>query len=173
MTTASANKQLKQCSGQAPLHTYEKSIACVCWLCLHRMLLEREGGGGKIHNSLFSMAVQITINVKKKKHRGAGIIWWCNTNWALIEMWRTLIIPLWHGMGQRMEDEWRSCCQGTSGRVLGRGTRSLVPLLRFSARQVSVTCSLTVSGASLAGRFWEFMARSTTTVTVLLAFWEW
>lgn len=31
------------------------------------MLLEREGGGGKIHNSLFSMAVQITINVKKKK----------------------------------------------------------------------------------------------------------
>lgn len=30
MTTASANKQLKQCSGQVPLHTYEKSIACVC-----------------------------------------------------------------------------------------------------------------------------------------------
>ncbi len=38
-------------------------------------------------------------------------------------------------------------------------------------RQVSVTCSLTVSGASLAGRSWEFMAHCTTTVTVFQAFW--
>lgn len=48
--------------------------------------------------------------------------------------------------------------KGRSGRLLSPETRRLVALLR-SARQVSVTCSLTVSGASLAGRSWEFMAQ--------------
>lgn len=65
---AGHNDSISQQAAQAMLwssHTYEKSIVCVCWLCLHRMLLEREGRGGKIPNSLFSMAVQI-INVKKK-----------------------------------------------------------------------------------------------------------
>lgn len=38
------------------------------------------------------------------------------------------------------------------------------------SRQVGVTCSLTVSGASLAGSSWEFMAHSTI-VAVVLAFW--
>lgn len=130
---------------------------------------QRERGGEeKVHILLFSVAVQTTRNVKKKKQQtGAGVIWWCNdTNWTPIQMWRTLIIPLWHDRCQRrMEDEWRSRCRGA--------WRSLVPLLRW-ARQVRVTCSLTVSGASLAGRSWEFMAHSTTTtVTVLLAFWGW
>lgn len=36
---------------------------------------------------------------------------------------------------------------------------------------MNVTCSLTVSGASLAGASWEFMARCTTAVTVSLTFW--
>lgn len=49
---ASANKQLKQCFLQAALCASVKSIAFVCWLCLHSMLLERE----KKHNQLLSMA---------------------------------------------------------------------------------------------------------------------
>lgn len=39
---ASANKQLKQCFRQASLRTPMNSIAFVCWLCLHKTLLERE-----------------------------------------------------------------------------------------------------------------------------------
>lgn len=39
---ASANKQLEQCFRQASLRTPVNSIAFVCRLCLHKMLLERE-----------------------------------------------------------------------------------------------------------------------------------
>lgn len=76
-----------------------------------------------------------------------------------------LIAPLWCGMdGAKQErSTWRQ--HELSGFWLSSVGSQLEDMVLHCAvtDRWGVTCSLTVSGASLAGRSWEFMARCTTT----------